>query len=135
MVVVVGGIVVVVGGGVGVVVGGGVGVVVGGGVGVVVGVGVGVVVGGDGGGGGVCVGGVHVVSGSGDGGTDASAASSNGTHSLSSSSLLCSDLIDIRERYFTARTLRTLFRDVPLDCLFGYLRETNIIYLCKIVIL
>ena len=29
---------------------------------------------------------------------------------------------------FTARTLRTLFRDVPMaDCLFGYLRETNII--------
>jgi ribonuclease HI len=40
--------------------------------------------------------------------------------------LFCSDLIDIRERHFTAHTLRTLFRDVPLDCLFGYLKETNI---------
>ena len=30
------------------------------------------------------------------------------------------------QRYFTTRSLRTLFRDVPLYCLFGYLRETNI---------
>ena len=40
--------------------------------------------------------------------------------------LFCYDLIDIREQHFTASTLRTLFRDVPLDCLLGNLRETNI---------
>ena len=28
----------------------------------------------------------------------------------------CSDLIEVRERYFTAPTLRVLFKGVPLDC-------------------
>ena len=45
--------------------------------------------------------------------------------SLEHMSLHCSDLPEVREKYFHANSLRMLFSDFPLDCIFDFLKEVN----------
>lgn len=40
----------------------------------------------------------------------------------------CWEVFEIRNKYFTADSMRILFRDVPPDEIFGFLREINIFY-------
>jgi ribonuclease HI len=40
--------------------------------------------------------------------------------------LSCVELADIRNKFYTAENMKVLFRDVPPDSLFGFLRESNI---------
>ena len=41
----------------------------------------------------------------------------------------CWDLYDIRRKHFTADSIKVLFRDVPPDDIFAFLREINIFHL------
>ena len=41
--------------------------------------------------------------------------------------MICSDLIEIRERHFAAQSLRLLFQDIPPEKIFNFLKEINII--------
>ena len=40
--------------------------------------------------------------------------------------LTCSDLIQVRRKYFSAESMELLFRNVPPDSIFNFLREVNI---------
>ena len=40
----------------------------------------------------------------------------------------CSDLIDIREKYFNGDLLRMVFKAVSLDIIFNFLKEINVFY-------
>ena len=40
--------------------------------------------------------------------------------------LTCSDIIEIRERHFTAKSLRMLFQDILPEKFFNFLKEINI---------
>ena len=40
--------------------------------------------------------------------------------------LTCSDFIEIREGHFTAKSLRTLFKDISPEKIFNFLKEINI---------
>ena len=40
--------------------------------------------------------------------------------------LTCSDFIEIRESYFTAKSLRMLFKDISPEFFFYFLKEMNI---------
>ena len=40
--------------------------------------------------------------------------------------LRCADLIEIRHKHFTAESLKVLFRDVPPDKVFDFLKEAGI---------
>ena len=40
--------------------------------------------------------------------------------------LTCSDLIEIRESHFTAKSLRMLFKDISPEKMFNFLKEINI---------
>ena len=40
--------------------------------------------------------------------------------------LSCSDFIEIRESYFTAKSLRLLFQDISPEKIFNFLKEINI---------
>ena len=37
----------------------------------------------------------------------------------------CADLIEVRRKYYTAESMKVLFRDVPPDSIFAYLKEIN----------
>ena len=41
----------------------------------------------------------------------------------------CIDTQEIRKKYFTTTSLKVLFRDVPPDLIFGFLREINVLHL------
>ena len=41
--------------------------------------------------------------------------------------LTCSDIIEIRERHFTAKSLRMLFQDILPEKFFNFLKEINIL--------
>ena len=43
--------------------------------------------------------------------------------------LYCADLIEIRRRHYTSVSMKQLFRDVPPDVIFNFLREINIYHL------
>ena len=38
------------------------------------------------------------------------------------------DVIDIREKYFNVTSLKVLFKEVPSDIIFNFLKEINIFY-------
>ena len=40
--------------------------------------------------------------------------------------LECRDLGDVRRKYYTASTIKTLFRDVPPDSVFKFLKELKL---------
>ena len=43
--------------------------------------------------------------------------------------LHCADLIDVRHKHFTSHSMKQLFRDVPPDVIFSFLKEINIYHL------
>ena len=46
--------------------------------------------------------------------------------------LTCSDFIEIRESYFTAKSLRMLFQDILPEKIFNFYKEINIFGFFKI---
>ena len=43
--------------------------------------------------------------------------------------LHCADLTEIRHKHFTSDSMKRLFRDVPPDVIFNFLKEINIYHL------
>ena len=41
----------------------------------------------------------------------------------------CADLIEVRHKHFTAASMKELFRDVPPDVIFDFLRDIHIVHL------
>ena len=40
----------------------------------------------------------------------------------------CWDVYDVRHKHFTAESMKVLFRDVPPDSIFAFLKEINVYY-------
>ena len=38
----------------------------------------------------------------------------------------CADLIEVRRKFYTAESMKVLFRDVPPDSIFAFLKEVNV---------
>ena len=43
--------------------------------------------------------------------------------------LSCADLIEVRHKHYTAESMKQLFRDVPPDIIFNFLKEVNVFHL------
>ena len=43
--------------------------------------------------------------------------------------LSCADLIDARRKHYTSENMKELFRDVPPDVIFNFLKEVNVFHL------